>query len=312
MTRHRNPQGLGTWKYKRSRVTASPLSQTRPDSELKIQAHRKARYNCLMSKNGLAGKLVICLAAVVSVCQFGNDASAQSKNLVIRQKDAFAGATTVYLNKSAIRVEFGSPECCLIANAPQWHITLFNKRNRNGLSMSLDQWLQHIPHWPMSIEDNEWMRSISVLKSAPCRLQGQNCEVYRFAYRDRKGTIHPKTYGVQGTVYLTKHELAPEEACSILRRIYCVPKEIENGLPLRVALNPQATSVSQRVEGLSLKVPRGSTSESLFTNSIEVKSNSPAIQFKAPARYNPVKHENQVLIDKTYHDGSKLLLEFMK
>ncbi|OPZ89275.1 MAG: hypothetical protein BWY75_01233 [bacterium ADurb.Bin425] len=238
-------------------------------------------------------------------------AKAQTETLFLRQKGNIVGTINVYMNKTALRVEFGKPSCYLIATAPKWDITLYNELNKNGMCMSLDEWLKHTPHWLFSLEDEEWLRKMPVLPSKTERLLGENCVVYRLAHKEKDGKIKAKLGGIHGRIFMAENNLAPEEACSILRRIHSIPEAIGKGIPLQILHEAESQPDGKKLEAMTFKYPRTATSQALLTEKLSFLKVAPNKSFQVPSQFNKVKQEDQVLRDQTHQDRSQLLLELM-
>lgn len=238
-------------------------------------------------------------------------ARAQTETLTFRQKGNMVGTITVYVNKEALRVEFGQPFCYLIAKAPKWDVALYNEHNKNGMRLSHEEWLGHTPHWLFSLEDEEWLRKMPVLASKAERLLGEDCQVYRLAYQAKDGKFKIKIYGVHGRIFMSASKLAPEEACRILRRIHSIPETIQKGIPLQILLEPESQPDGKKLKGMTFQYPRTSTSHALSTENLSVIKEIPNKLLQMPSHFNKVKHEDEVLRDKTHQDRSQLLLELM-
>lgn len=263
-----------------------------------------------MLKHKLFLKAACCLLASLSLLVH-LPARAQTETLFFRQKGNMVGTITVYVNKEALRVEFGQPSCYLIANAPKWDVALYNEHNKNGMRMSREEWLGHTPHWLFNLEDEEWLRKMAVLPSKPERLLGEDCQVYRLAYKAKNGKFQIKMYGVHGRIFMSANKLAPEEACSILRRIHSIPETIEMGMPLQILLEAEAQADGKKLRGMTFQYPRTSNSHALSTEKLSILKAPPNKLFQTPSHFKKVKHEDEVLRDKTHQDRSQLLLELM-
>ncbi len=242
--------------------------------------------------------------------------AASKRYLVLKQQGMLVGGSKVYAGKDSLRVEFGTPTAYLVANAPTWHVYLYNKSNNKGLDMSYEDWLKHTPHWLFALEDEEWLRRTDVVKTTPVKILGQNCDQYRLGFKGADGVVRLKAYGVQGTISVAKSDLVSQPVCRILERIYTVPKLAEPGVPIRVSLDPKGLKRGQsnKVVGLSYKNPSTSPTHALVTNDVsvqEISSDNLDKLFAIPQKFERQKFEDSVLRDQSHQDSSKDLLEIM-
>ncbi len=202
---------------------------------------------------------------------------------VISGGNEILGGFKTYVTPKAVRVQSLSSKWYLITKAPDWHVTLYNPTNNQGMSMQLQRWLKHTPqfaYWPVPKESEQW----HIYLSTRIQFLGHPC-LKNLVFKTTTAAKH--NYRSKNNDYiLLDNQIASVESCHVVQVFAGVP--LSERIPLCFSMPIHERDVKTSDKYLSHYILK----------SIKIEDTSmPSDFFAYPTGFKNVKREVDVISD---------------
>ena len=207
--------------------------------------------------------------------------------LVLNQVSDVCGHITTYVNERAIKITFVDRPDYLVASAPTWKVMLCNGSNKKALSMSLEQWLKHVPQMTYAAAD--WDRfELTLARKYLIKRDGRDLRRFTIVGMYQGKRIVPCQLARNSEYLVIEGAPVAAPACFIMQKVFSCPKV--PGLPVEFTNHRKASPV----EGFRMAL--GGDDHWLTTTKIDSRT-VPTAFFGYPTGYTPVPREVDVIND---------------